>query len=129
MSYLTLIRLFAWSSLALVATLTLSPIGLRPETALPPTIERFTAFAAVGVAFALAYPRQFWLAAAIAIGASLLLEALQALEPTRHGRLFDAAVKLAGGTVGLLLGLAMQRNAAAFIGSVQGLIARLRNFG
>ena len=121
MPNLTLIRLAAWGSLALVAMFTLSSIGLRPETTWPPTVERFAAFAAVGFAFAIAYPRQFWFAAAIALGAALVLEVLQVLAPTRHGRLFDAAVKLAGGTAGLLLGLALQH--------LQALIARLRNFG
>lgn len=126
---LKLVRLAAWSALALVAIFTLAPIGFRPETTLPPTLERFAAFAAVGFAFAIAYPRQFWFAAAIAIGAALLLEAVQVLAPTRHGRLFDAAIKFAGGSTGLLLGLALQKHAATFAASVQGLAARLRNFG
>lgn len=121
MSYLKPIRLAAWGLLALVVILTLAPIGVRPETVAPPTIERFAAFAAIGVAFAIAYPRQFWFAAVVTLGAALLLEALQLLAPTRHGRMFDAAVKLAAGTAGLLLALVLQR--------LQGLIARLRNFG
>jgi hypothetical protein len=132
-SNLKLIRFAAWGTLALVAILTLAPIGFRPSSTLPTTIERFVAFTAIGFAFALAYPKQFWLAAFVAIGAALALEALQVLAPTRHGRLFDAAVKLAGGTVGLLLGLAWQRHAAAtglrLAGSVQDLVARLRNLG
>jgi hypothetical protein len=124
-SHLKWIRLIAWGTLALIAILTLAPIGLRPTSTLPPTIERFVAFAGVGLAFAVAYPRQFRLAAFIALGAALALEALQVLAPTRHGRLFDAAVKLAGGTAGLMLGLAWQRHAAA----VQSLVAKLRSFG
>jgi hypothetical protein len=124
-SHLKLIRLIAWGTLVLIAILTLAPIGLRPTSTLPPTIERFVAFAGVGLAFAVAYPRQFRLAAFIALGAALALEALQVLAPTRHGRLFDAAVKLAGGTAGLMLGLAWQRHAAA----VQSLVAKLRSFG
>ena len=128
-----LLRFVAWSSLALVAILTLAPLGFRPTSAFPPTVERFGSFAAIGLAFALAYPRQFLLAAFIAMGAAVALEALQVLAPTRHGRLFDAAVKLAGSTTGLLIGLAWQRYAAdagwKLAASVQGLFARLRNFG
>ena len=126
-----LIRFAAWGTLVLVAILTLAPIGFRPTSTLPPTIERFAAFAAVGFTFALAYPRQFWFAAIVAIGAAMLLEVLQVLTPTRHGRLFDAAMKLAGGAVGLLLGFAWQRHVAgsSLSGSVQGLVARLRNLG
>lgn len=128
-----LIRLVAWGSLALVAILTLAPIGLRPTSAFSPTLERFGSFAVVGLAFALAYPRQFLLAAFIAMGAALALEALQVLTPTRHGRLFDAAVKLAGSTTGLLIGLAWQRYAAEaslrLAASVQDLFARFKNFG
>ena len=68
---LKLVRLAAWGSLALIAIFTLAPIGLRPATTFPPTIERFFAFAAVGFVFAVAYPRQFWFAATVAIGRSM----------------------------------------------------------
>lgn len=99
----TTLRLVAWSCLALIAIATLVPIGFRPETMFPPSIERFGAFAAVGFAFALAYPRHFWLAVCVALGSALLFEVLQVLEPTRHGRLFDALIKVAGGSAGLTL--------------------------
>jgi VanZ family protein len=99
-----LVRFLAWSSLAVVAIVTLVPIGFRPESSFSPTIERFSAFAAIGLVFALAYPRRLWLAVVIALGSALCLEALQLLEPSRHGRVFDAIVKVAGGAVGLSLG-------------------------
>ena len=54
--------------------------------------------------FALAYPRKLWLAVVIALGSAILLEILQVLEPSRHGRVFDAVVKVTGGSVGLILG-------------------------
>jgi glycopeptide antibiotics resistance protein len=98
------VRFLAWSSLAIVAIVTLAPIGFRPESAFSPKIERFSAFAAIGLVFALAYPRRLWLAVVIALGSALLLEALQLLEPSRHGRVFDAIVKVAGGAIGLSLG-------------------------
>jgi len=126
---LKLVRLAAWGSLALVAIFTLAPIDFRPATTFPPTIERFVAFAAVGFVFAVAYPRQFWFAVAVAIGAALLLEVLQVLAPTRHGQLFDAAVKLAGGSAGLLLGLVMKRPLAVLAASIQGFVTSPRNLG
>ncbi|MFZ5736668.1 MAG: hypothetical protein ACOY6K_07290 [Pseudomonadota bacterium] len=100
----TLLRFAAWGCLAVIAFATLSPIGLRPTTGLSPSIERFVAFALVGALFASAYPRYILFAAAVVIGAAVLFELLQVLEPSRHGRLFDASVKLAGGTAGLAVG-------------------------
>lgn len=101
------IQFAAWASLALVVMAMLTPIGFRPTSSLPPTIERFAAFAAVGFAFALAYPRQFRLAALIVIGAALLLEVMQILSPSRHGRFADALVKVVGGAGGLAVGWAL----------------------
>jgi glycopeptide antibiotics resistance protein len=99
-----LIRFLAWSCLVAILIITLAPIGFRPESGLSPSIERFSAFAALGLAFALAYPRHLWLAVFVALGSALLLEVLQMLEPSRHGRVFDAMVTVAGGAVGLMLG-------------------------
>lgn len=107
MPNLKAIQFAAWASLVLVALAALSPIEFRPASSLPPTIERFGAFAAVGFAFALAYPRKFWTAALIVIGAALLLEVLQVLAPSRHGRLADALVKVVGGSAGLIAGWAL----------------------
>jgi hypothetical protein len=101
---INIVRFLAWSSLILIGIITLAPIGFRPESGFSPSIERFSAFAALGLAFALAYPRHFWLAVFVALGSALLLEVLQWMEPSRHGRVFDAMVKVAGGAVGLMLG-------------------------
>ncbi|MBB1091577.1 hypothetical protein HUU61_09765 [Rhodopseudomonas palustris] len=100
----TMLRVAAWLCLAAVAFATLSPLGIRPTTGLPPSIERFTAFALVGAMFAAAYPRYILFATAIVLGAAALFEFLQVLAPSRHGRLFDAGVKFSGGTVGLIAG-------------------------
>jgi hypothetical protein len=99
-----LLRVSAWFCLAVIALITLGPIGLRPETGLSPQIERFVAFAVVGTLFAAAYPRYVLFAAVIVLGAAVMLELLQLLAPSRHGRLFDAGVKVAGGLVGLCAG-------------------------
>ena len=83
---------------------TLAPIDLRPVSGASPQFERFVAVWLVGLVFAIAWPRQFWFAAAALVACVVLSELLQELVPTRHGRLLDAVVKLAGGAVGLTLG-------------------------
>ena len=104
MPKINVIKLAAWTSLALVALAVLVPIEFRPTSSLHPDIERFGAFAGVGLAFALAYPQRLWVAALVVIGAALALEVLQMISPTRHGRLPDASIKALGAAVGLALG-------------------------
>ena len=95
------IRVLAWASLAYIAFVTVGPIGVRPVTGASPQLERLVAFAVTGALFAAAYPRHIVAAAVVVIGAAVLLEVFQLLEPSRHGRLFDAAVKIVGGALGL----------------------------
>lgn len=104
-----MIRAAAWCSLAFVVFATLGPLGLRPTTGLSPQLERLTAFFVVGGLFAAAYPRHIILAAIVVLGTAVLLELLQLLTPSRHGRLFDAGVKIVGGALGLALGWALSR--------------------
>jgi VanZ family protein len=85
----------AWGAFALICFVTLSPIGLRPETG-EPIPERFVAYLVLGALFMAAYPRHFVkLAIFLAVAASGL-EALQHLTPDRHGHLADAIEKVAG---------------------------------
>ena len=107
MPYTKAIKFAAWASLVLVALAVLVPIEYRPTSSLPREVERFAAFAAVGFAFALAYPRRLALAALVVIGAALALEALQLFAPSRHGRLLDASIKAFGAVVGLAIGWAL----------------------
>jgi hypothetical protein len=93
----------SWTSLALIAAATLSPLALRPHL-FPVHAEHFAAFAAVGLLFCLAYPRQIFLNCAIVLGAASLLETLQLLTPDRHGRASDLAFKLAGAIAGIVAG-------------------------
>ena len=104
-----LVRLAAWGCLLAVAIATLVPIGMRPDSTLSPSFERIAAFAVIGLLFAVAYPRKFWLPVLVTIGAAVALEVLQVLTPSRHGRTFDAALKLAGAAAGLLIGYLAQR--------------------
>jgi hypothetical protein len=100
----TLMRMAAWGCLIAIAVMTLGPLGLRPSSSLSPSIERFIAFAVVGALFAFAYPRYILLAAVIVLGAAVMLEVLQLVRPSRHGMVFDAAVKIVGGICGLSAG-------------------------
>jgi Ni,Fe-hydrogenase I cytochrome b subunit len=109
MRFETFLRTAAWLCLAFIAMATLSPIGLRPTTGWSPSIERFLAFATVGCLFAAAYPRYILFAAVVVLGAAALFEILQLFEATRHGRLFDAGVKMSGGSVGLIVGWLLAR--------------------
>jgi VanZ family protein len=98
------LRILAWLLLAGLVFVTLSPDDLRPVTALPTQIERGFAVAVIGFVFAIAYPRHIWLVAALVLGATVLLEILQLVTPSRHGRIADAAAKLLGGAIGLTVG-------------------------
>jgi VanZ family protein len=103
------LRGLAWLLLAGLIFATLSPINLRPISPLPTQSERALALALVGFVFALAYPRRIMLVAAIVLGSTVLLELLQLASPSRHGRVLDVAVKLAGGGGGLLAGWLLMR--------------------
>ena len=89
-----------WLALAFIAFVTLSPIQDRPSF-LHPQAERFTAFAVMGLAFVLGYPRRTALIVLFVVFSSFTLEAMQLLTPDRHGRLLDAVVKVAGGLAGI----------------------------
>lgn len=104
-----LLPLLAWLLLAAVAFVTLSPIGLRPNSGFSPNIERFVTFGAIGFMFALAYPRHLLLIVAVVACAAIGLEVLQLLSPSRHGRVFDLAVKLFGGGLGIVAGIIARR--------------------
>jgi hypothetical protein len=102
-------RILAWLCLAAIAVVTVGPLNWRPESGLSPQIERFAAFALVGLLFSAAYSRHILIAAAIVIGAAIVFELLQLIEPSRHGRIFDAAVKIVGSMTGLTIGYIFSR--------------------
>ncbi|MEO7224143.1 MAG: hypothetical protein ABIY37_16880 [Devosia sp.] len=112
MTLTTALRVLAWLLLASLVFVTLSPINLRPVSLLPTQVERALAVMLVGFAFALAYPRRVVFVAAVVLGATALLELLQLVTPSRHGGLPDVAVKLLGGSIGLLSGWLINRVSA-----------------
>jgi hypothetical protein len=92
-----------WLALAFIVFVTLSPVEARPSMG-SSHLEHFTAFAMIGLAFALAYPNRILLVVVIVVGAALGLEALQFLTPDRHARATDALVKSFGGISGICAG-------------------------
>jgi hypothetical protein len=76
------ITLAAWTLLACIAFVTLTPSELRPRIA-DPNLERFGAFALVGLLLGLAYPNRTALFATIILIAAVLLDVLQLLTADR----------------------------------------------
>lgn len=103
----------AWAILAFIVFVTLSPIGLRPHFE-NVSVERFGAFAFVGLLFGLAYPKRLWLVLFLVAGTAFVLEALQHLTPDRHGQMSDAVVKLTGSVIGVTTAWVVDRALAAF---------------
>jgi hypothetical protein len=93
-------RWVAWLLVFAIAIFTLSPLELRPLTAAPANLERFAAFAVIGAAFCLGYPKHRRMILLLLIGIVGLLELAQNLVPSRHGRLPDGLVKASGALLG-----------------------------
>jgi VanZ family protein len=95
---------------------TISPLVARPLINTYVHFEHILAFAVVGALFCLAYPRSTVLVCCVIFGSAVLLEGLQTLTPDRHGTIFDALEKLAGGAIGIVIGkivLALNRQRSA----------------
>jgi VanZ family protein len=102
------LRIFAWLLAAAVAFATLGPPDYRPHAAITHDGEHGLAFVLVGLAFALAYPRQRLLAAGLSVALIGVLELLQLFVPGRHARLedflVDALAALAGFAIAAVIG-------------------------
>jgi VanZ family protein len=94
------LRLFAWLLAAAIIFATLGPPRHRPHADITHDGEHALAFILLGLAFALAYPKQRCFAASISVILIGILELLQILVPGRHARLedffVDAITALAG---------------------------------
>jgi hypothetical protein len=108
--------LLAGLALAVIVFATLCPMAWRPRLSENPDLERFTAFAALGFAAKLAFPRRHvWTILGLGVAAASL-EAGQRLIPGRDAHLWDAVVKMLGAAAGVQLGLVcliIQRGVAA----------------
>ena len=107
----------AWICLLFIMYATLSPIDLRPELvsagfykAFFTVVERFSAFAVLGLLFCLAYPRHLTFVCILVFGSAVILELLQLIVPDRDARVLDVSEKLLGGAAGILLGNVLWRN-------------------
>lgn len=104
-----LLQISAWILLLGLVVVTIEPLQFRPISALPVQLERSLAVGIIGFVFALAYPRHLIAVALVVLGATVLLELLQLVTPTRHGRFPDAVAKLIGGVAGLAVGYVVNR--------------------
>ncbi|SFS76656.1 hypothetical protein [Methylobacterium sp. yr668] len=126
-----LIRVAAWILVALIAAITLVPIGLRPVVTANPSYERVAAYALAGLLMTVAYPRHWlWILAGSVVLAGGL-EAGQTLTGTRHGRFDDFLIKAAAGLVGALAGrpLAILADRALAGGTTAGTTLAGRDLG
>jgi VanZ family protein len=94
----------AWTLLVIIVLATLSPIEMRPTLHVPANRERFMAFAALGGAFWMAYPRNRLVVVVLLLGGAAALELFQHLTPDRHGVVRDAAIKVLGAALGCIGG-------------------------
>jgi hypothetical protein len=97
----------AWLSLCFIVFATLAPIQARPTFPVLSSFERLAAFAVLGMLFCLAHPRHVVLVCVMVLGSAVMLEFSQLLTADRHGRIWDAIQKLAGGAAGILAGQAI----------------------
>jgi VanZ family protein len=110
-----LIAIGAWACLVFVAFATLSPLYLRPELlaggpykASATAVERFGAYAVLGVLFHLAYRRNLTFVCIVVFSSAVSLELLQYLVPNRDARFLDVTEKLMGGLAGIVMGHIIQ---------------------
>ena len=92
--------------IAVIAYATLCPIEWRPRLTADPNQERLAAFALLGFAAKLAFPRRHGRVLAGAVLVAVGLEAAQMFIPGRDARVSDALVKALGAALGVQLGLA-----------------------
>lgn len=104
-----LIQCAAWSALAVIVAVTISPIGMRPDEILSVDLDRALAFMVVTMLFVLGYPRQVFLCASLGICGAGVIELLQFLSPSRHPHLEDAVMKAVGVALGAVAGWLINR--------------------
>jgi VanZ family protein len=98
--------LAAWILLGFIVYATLSPLNARPslfttETSVSVVIERFGAYAVLGLLFGVAYSRRLTLVIFVVLGSAIGLEFLQFFIADRDARLIDVVEKLTGGVTGI----------------------------
>ncbi|MBA1156723.1 VanZ family protein [Microvirga mediterraneensis] len=102
-------RWVAWLLVLAIAIFTVAPIQFRPVTGASVGLERFAAFAMIGTAFCLGYPRHRLQIIVLMIGMITVLEVAQNYVPSRHGRLPDGLVKVSGALIGAAFAMLLTR--------------------
>ena len=108
----TIFQVLAWASILAIVIVTDGPIGLRPVTHLPGSVERFFALLTVTMLFTLAYPNRISIVGLSLVLAVFIIEFAQVASLGRHARLRDAGVKVLGVFAGLTLGYFLQAGMA-----------------
>lgn len=103
-------RWVAWILVLAIAAFTLAPIEFRPVTGTPVSLERFAAFAVIGAAFRLGYPKLRLPILILLLGLVGFLEIAQNHVPGRHGRLPDGLVKASGALLGVAFAMLIERH-------------------
>jgi len=103
-------RWVAWLPVLAIAAFTLAPIEFRPMTGSPAGLERFAAFAVIGTAFCLGYPKHRVPILVLLLGLVGFLEVAQNHVPGRHGRLPDGLVKASGALLGVAFAMLIERH-------------------
>lgn len=96
-------QIAAWSGLAAIVFVTVSPIQMRPGDILSVDLDRALAFGLLASMFMIAYPRHALAVGALVVASAGAIELLQLLSPSRHARLDDALIKGAGAAGGMAL--------------------------
>jgi VanZ family protein len=94
-------RVAAWLLVLAAVVLTLGPQKVRPYTGIDHDLEHGMAFALVGLAFGLGYPKHRMLLAVLAIAGTGAMEFFQQWIPGRHANLRDFAVNGMGACIGI----------------------------
>ncbi|QEE43389.1 VanZ family protein (plasmid) [Rhizobium sp. WL3] len=98
-------RFAAWTGLALIVFVTISPIGARPSNVTTTDLDRALAFVVMSGLFIIAYPRRALAISLALFLAAFLIELTQFASVTRHPQMHDAVVKALGVMVGVSGGL------------------------
>ena len=100
--YTIVARTLAWIGVLAIIVLSAVPANDRPVSGFGHWLEHFTAFALVGMAFAIGYRLSLIRLLALAVFFCGGIELLQVPIPTRHARVSDFLVNSAGACFAIL---------------------------
>ncbi|MBM6580148.1 hypothetical protein ILT44_08145 [Microvirga sp. BT689] len=104
-----LFRWVAWLLVLAIAVVTLGPVEFRPVTGASVSVERFVAFALLGTAFSVGYPKHRLSILVLLIAMAGALELAQNSVPGRHGHLSDGLIKASGALLGAMFTMLLAR--------------------